>query len=83
MNVHLRLDGPGSLMMGDCFRCPRRGLQTVRVGSIISPGGPGHSDTEVPLYACRACEQALMAQRAEALLSLVRPYVRAGLHHPH
>ncbi|MFE7128974.1 hypothetical protein [Streptomyces sp. NPDC057617] len=50
---------------------------------MTGPSGPGHSDIEVPLYACGACTQALMAQRAAALLDPVRPYVGPGLHHPH
>ncbi|MFE4371786.1 hypothetical protein ACFRMN_26830 [Streptomyces sp. NPDC056835] len=81
MNVRIRPDGPAFPVMGDCFMCPRRGLQTIRIGEIVSTGGPGHDDADVPLYACRACEQGLICLRANALRNPVRPYVAAG--HPH
>ncbi|WP_046495103.1 hypothetical protein [Streptomyces odonnellii] len=69
--------------LGDCFRCDRRGLQTICIGSLITAGGPGHAAAETPLYACRACEQALMDIHHQAHTSPARQYVTAGLHHPH
>ncbi|MFJ9031096.1 hypothetical protein ACIRQP_21705 [Streptomyces sp. NPDC102274] len=82
MNIRIRLGGPLTIpAMGNCFRCPRRRLQTIRVGEMTSPDGPGHTAVELPLFACRRCELELMTQLAEAQAAPVRPYVAAG--HPH
>ncbi|MGW2514550.1 hypothetical protein ACWC0A_35275 [Streptomyces scopuliridis] len=45
---------------------------------MTGPGGPGHDDTDIPLFVCRACEKELMAMRAEVLRNPVRPYVNVG-----
>ncbi|MFE1963301.1 hypothetical protein [Streptomyces sp. NPDC059479] len=82
MNIALSLS-PGTSVMGDCFRCDRSGLQTIRAGVMTSPGGPGHVAGETPIFVCRACERALLARHMEAQTSPARPYVRPGLHHPH
>ncbi|MGW6739741.1 hypothetical protein ACWGDX_03160 [Streptomyces sp. NPDC055025] len=84
MNIGFSLSlGTGASVMGDCFRCDRTGLQTIRAGVITSPGGPGAITGETPIFVCRACEQALLARHTEAQTSPARPYVRPGLHHPH
>nr|WSZ99593.1 hypothetical protein OH820_31615 [Streptomyces sp. NBC_00857] len=81
MNVDVCPGLPAYPLLGDCFRCPRRHVQTIRIGQMTAPGGPGHTSGTTPLYACRTCEVELMAMHHQAQAYPVRPYSPAG--HPH
>ncbi|MEV8391888.1 MULTISPECIES: hypothetical protein [unclassified Streptomyces] len=78
--MNLRLWGdmtPSIPTMGPYFMCRRGHLAVVAVGELTTSGGPGHRALDVPLYACRACEDSLLLLGADAQRSSVRPYVPA------
>ncbi len=80
--ISFRLPLPGALHweLGACFVCRRPELATVRVGTMSSPGGPGHRAYETPLFACRSCLGHLTLIHHTAHANPARPYVTAG--HP-
>ncbi|MEW1719514.1 hypothetical protein [Streptomyces sp. NPDC093109] len=81
MNIHLAATHAAEPpALGNCFRCPRRGVQTIRVGEISTPGGPGHTAAETPLFACRTCEQELIVIHQRAHEPPARRYVPARPH---
>ncbi|MFE3830962.1 hypothetical protein [Streptomyces sp. NPDC059092] len=59
--------------LGDCFRCDRTGIQTTRIGEIVSPEG------QTSIRACRSCVEVLIAIHRPAD-EPVREYVAQ---HPH
>ncbi|RDG35688.1 hypothetical protein [Streptomyces corynorhini] len=64
-------DAPVRVVMGDCFRCDRGGLQVGRVGELLGPYG------ETPLYACGACTERLVTMHQQSRETPVRPYIAA------
>ncbi|MEE1799549.1 hypothetical protein PUR57_12845 [Streptomyces sp. JV176] len=60
--------------LGDCFRCDRTGIQTTRIGEIVSPEGT------TPIRACWSCVEILVAIHRPAYETPVREYVAQ---HPH
>ncbi|MFD7319425.1 hypothetical protein [Streptomyces sp. NPDC059883] len=81
MRLRLQLDPTATGALGACFMCERDHLTVVTVGVLTNATGPGHSATEIPVDACRACEGRLLLLLADAQRPLVRPYVAAV--HPH
>ncbi|MFJ2176247.1 hypothetical protein ACIQVO_17325 [Streptomyces sp. NPDC101062] len=59
--------------LSDCFRCDRTGIQTTRIGEIVSPEG------QTLIRACRSCVEILTAIHRPAD-EPVREYVAQ---HPH
>ncbi|GAA1163586.1 hypothetical protein GCM10009654_20450 [Streptomyces hebeiensis] len=80
--ISLRLTLPGAVDWepGACFICRRSGLSTIRIGTMSSPGGPGHHAHETPLCVCRGCLGHLMLMHHTVHTDPARPYVAAG--HP-
>ncbi|MGW4236839.1 hypothetical protein ACWEJP_08340 [Streptomyces sp. NPDC004749] len=80
--ISLRLTLPGAVdwELGSCFLCRRPWLSTVRIGTMSSPGGPGHRPYETPLFACRDCLGRLMLTHHTTHAGPARPYLATG--HP-
>ncbi|MGW2259718.1 hypothetical protein ACWCXE_18080 [Streptomyces sp. NPDC001780] len=78
--VRLQLPGPPEYHLGPCFICRRSGLSTIRIGTMSSPGGPGHHAHKTPLCVCRGCLGHLMLMHHTVHTDPARPYVAAG--HP-
>ncbi|MFE3736807.1 hypothetical protein [Streptomyces sp. NPDC059134] len=66
------LDGL-DFVLGDCFRCDRTGIQTTRIGEIVSPEG------QTPVRACRSCVEVLIAIHRPA----DEPVREHAAQHPH
>ncbi|WP_051764753.1 hypothetical protein [Streptomyces sp. NRRL F-5135] len=82
MSLRLQLALPSGVApaLGPCFICRRSALTTIRIGTMSSPGGPGHRAYETPLFACRSCLGHLTLIHHTAHADPARPYVAAG--HP-
>ncbi|GAA1171551.1 hypothetical protein GCM10009654_30930 [Streptomyces hebeiensis] len=80
ISIRLTLTGAVDWELGACFVCRRPELATVRVGTMSSPSGPGHSGYETPLFVCRGCLGQLTLMHHTTHADPARPYVPAG--HP-
>ncbi|MGW4238641.1 hypothetical protein ACWEJP_17695 [Streptomyces sp. NPDC004749] len=80
IRVRLQLPGPPGYHLGPCFICRRSQLSTIRIGTMSSPGGPGHDAYDTPLFVCRGCLGHLMLMHHTTHADPARPYVTAD--HP-
>ncbi|MGS2589456.1 hypothetical protein [Streptomyces hebeiensis] len=80
ISLRLAVPGPALFHLGPCFLCRRSGAETVRIGTMASPGGPGHRAYETPLCACRDCLGYLLAMHHAAHADPARRCLAPG--HP-